>query len=179
MKVITQTNRLTLSTFTEEDTSFIITLLNTPGWLRFIGDRHVRDEVAARGYLTNGPIASYETNGFGLYKVEQRESRTPIGMCGLLKRPYLEGADIGFAFLPEHTGAGYAHEAAAAVLNQARRDFNLPKVLAIVTPGNERSLRLLNKLGFLEKGKIDVHGEQLELLEHSFNDQNHQTFSAR
>jgi [ribosomal protein S5]-alanine N-acetyltransferase len=50
-----KTSRLTLSRLTLSDWSFIIDLLNTPGWLQYIGDRNVRTTEQAEAYLTNGP----------------------------------------------------------------------------------------------------------------------------
>jgi RimJ/RimL family protein N-acetyltransferase len=69
---------------------------------------------------------------------------TLIGMCGLLKREHLDAPDLGYAFLPEAWGRGYAFEAARAVMEEAKRD----RVLALVSPGNAASIRLLEKLGF-------------------------------
>ena len=56
-------------------------------------------------------------------------------------------ADIGFAFLPAHRGAGYAFEAAYETLRHAQQDLGLPRVLAIVTPANRASIALLERLG--------------------------------
>ena len=44
------------------DTEFIIQLLNSPGWLKFIGDRNVKTEDDAKAYLENGPLTSYREN---------------------------------------------------------------------------------------------------------------------
>ena len=111
-----ETQRLFLRAFNVDDAQFVLTLLNEPSFIRYIGDKQVRNVDDARRYLLNGPIASYERHGFGLCAVELRESRTPIGMCGLLKREELPDPDIGFAFLPDFWSKGFAFEAAAAVL---------------------------------------------------------------
>ena len=100
----------------------------------------------ARAYLRNGPIASYRQHGFGLFLVEDAEAQ-PIGFCGLLRRTELPDVDLGFAFLPEHRGNGYALEAAAATLAFAWTELHLTRVVAIVAPDNQRSLGLLGKLG--------------------------------
>src|SRR5688572_4300133 len=110
MAYVLETARLRLREFTLEDTPFIIALLNSPGWLQFIGDRNVRTPEQARGYLEHGPFKSYRENGYGLCLVEQKESGNPVGMCGVLKRDTLDSPDIGFAFLPGFQGQGYALE---------------------------------------------------------------------
>ena len=143
-----QTSRLTVTFFTLSDWPFIIELLNTPGWLQFIGDRNVRNEQQAQAYLTSGPIQSYREFGFGLMKVSLTETGQPIGMCGLLKRETLEQPDIGFAFLPDFAGHGYAFEAASAIIMHAQKSLHAEEIYAIVQSDNKRSISLLEKLHF-------------------------------
>jgi RimJ/RimL family protein N-acetyltransferase len=154
---VLQTERLNLRELTLDDAPFILTLLNEPSFLRFIGDKKVRTLEAARQYLLNGPMASYAQNGFGLNLVELNDSHTPIGMCGLLKREDLPAPDIGFAFLPDFWGKGFAYEAAVAVMSDARKRLKLNRVLAIVNPDNDASIKVLKRLGMtFERDKEDV-----------------------
>ena len=145
---ITETERLRLRKFVVEDAQFVLDLLNQPSFLRFIGDKNVRTVDDAKRYLITGPIDSYQRHGFGLYLVELKDSKAPAGMCGLLKRESLPHVDLGFAFLPQYWGKGYAFEAASAVLAQARDNLGLESILAITDPDNEASIKLLEKLGF-------------------------------
>lgn len=145
---VLETERLILRRLTVDDAQFILTLLNEPSFLRYIGDKKVRNLDDARQYILNGPAASYERNGFGLYAVELKDSHVPIGMCGLLKRDELPDPDVGFAFLPDFWNKGFAFEAAAAVLNYAREKLKHKRVLAIVNHDNTSSIKLLEKLGF-------------------------------
>jgi RimJ/RimL family protein N-acetyltransferase len=142
------TSRLIISRFDLADWPFILELLNTPGWLQFIGDRNVHTEEQAKAYLTNGPIKSYADFGFGLMNVKSQATGQSIGMCGLLKRDTLQHPDIGFAFLPEVAGQGYAFEAATAIIQNAQQDLSIQEICAIVQPDNERSISLLQKLQF-------------------------------
>src|ERR1044071_8753307 len=145
---VLETQRLSLREFTVDDVQFILKLLNQPSFLRYIGDKQVRNLEDARQYILNGPVASYERNGFGLYLVELRESYTPIGMCGFLKREELPDPDIGFAFLPEFWSKGFAFEAAAALMRDARERLKLQRILAITSLDNDASIKLLQRLGF-------------------------------
>ena len=147
MEQILETERLRLRKFNTGDAGFIVELLNSPGWLKFIGDRHVRTEEQAVTYLQNGPMKSYEQNGFGLSLVERKEDGTPIGMCGIIRRDQLEHPDIGFALLPEFAGQGYAREIAGATLTYAREALQVQTICAITLPENVHSIRLLEKLG--------------------------------
>jgi len=145
---VLETARLTLRKLTPGDAPFILELLNDPSFLRYIGDKGVRTREDAVGYINAGPIASYERHGFGLFLVELRDGAVPIGICGLLKRDWLEDVDVGFAFLPRFWSQGYAHEAAAAVLAFGRDTWRLSRILAITSPDNAASIGLLMKVGF-------------------------------
>jgi RimJ/RimL family protein N-acetyltransferase len=144
--LIAETDRLVIRKFIIDDAPFIVELLNTAGWLQFIGDRKVKTINDAENYLLKGPIQSYVDNGFGLYMVELKKGTLPIGMCGLIKRQFLRDPDIGFAFLPEQSGKGYGYESALAVLNFAKEKIGLRKILGITSPENNVSINLLKKL---------------------------------
>jgi len=156
---VLDTERLTLRHLASSDDAFILELLNDPDWVRYIGDRGVRNLEDARAYIQKGPMAMYRRYGLGLYLVVQKVSGAPIGMCGLLKRDALPDADIGFAFLPGYRGRGYALEAARAVIDDAVGRLGLARILALVSPGNESSERLLGKLGMRFEKMIRLPGQ--------------------
>jgi ribosomal-protein-alanine N-acetyltransferase len=146
--IVLETDRLLLRHFEPEDAEFILRLLNEPSFLQNIGDRGVRTLEQASRYLLEGPIRDYERRGYGVYRVVIKESQRPAGLCGLIKRDQFDDVDIGYAFLPEFWSQGFALEAAAAVLDFAWRSVGLEKVIALVSPGNAGSIKLLGKLGF-------------------------------
>ena len=133
---------------TLEDASFFLRLLNEPSWLANIGDRGVRTVADAERYIRNNIWAPYQTHGFGLYAVQLRSHAAPIGLCGLVQRDFLPAPDLGFALLPECCGHGYATEAARAITSHAQVELGIGRLYAIVQHGNERSVRLLERLGF-------------------------------
>ena len=160
------TDRLELAALTLEDAPFILELLNTPGFLRFVGDKGVRDLDGARRYLAAGPLASYARHGLGLLRVSLRQDGAPIGICGLIRREGLADVDLGFALLPSFEGRGYAAEAAAAVLEEGRRRHGLARIVAITDPDNAGSVRVLEKLGFRFERRVELAGEELLLFGH-------------
>jgi RimJ/RimL family protein N-acetyltransferase len=162
---ILETERLLLRELTWADAAFIVTLVNTPGWLTYIGDRNIKTEDQAKEYLINGPMKSYRENGFGLWLVELKETASSIGMCGLLRRDYLEHPDIGFAFLPAYNGKGFAFEAAVATLSYAKAQLNLSTICAITLADNRNSIKLLEKLGmnYIEPVLLPINNEELFL----------------
>jgi RimJ/RimL family protein N-acetyltransferase len=146
--IILDTERLVLRHMSPEtDAEFVLELLNQPSFLQYIGDKGVRTLDDAQQYIRNGPLKSYQQNGFGLYTVELKDNGAPVGISGLVKRDTLPDADIGFAFLPEYWSQGYAIESAVAVMTYARETLGLGRVLAITSPDNERSAKLLGKIG--------------------------------
>lgn len=146
MSVLT-TTRLTLAPLAPDDAAFMLELLNDPAWLRFIGDRGVRSVDQARAYIETGSVQSFARHGFGSFLVRLTATGTPLGVCGLYQRDYLPGPDVGFAFLPSSTGRGYAHEATAALMAHGRAALGLTRFLAICSPDNAASVKLLGKLG--------------------------------
>lgn len=147
MTPVFETERLALRHFTPDNAEFILELLNEPSWIRFIGDKNVRTLDDARNYLVNGPMAMYKRVGFGLFLVELKSSAEAVGMCGLIKRDTLEDVDIGFAFLPRHWGKGYALEAARATMNYGRDVLKLKRIVAITSPDNDSSIKLIERIG--------------------------------
>ena len=164
MTYLLKTDRLVLRHLDIPDAPFILELLNSKGWLEFIGDRNVRTVEDAEAYLLNGPIKSYRENGFGMSLVSLKSDGTSVGACGLLKRDYLDQPDIGFAFLPEYTGEGYGFESASAILTHAKESLKINHVLAFTVPFNVASIKLLEKLGFHFEKVFKIPGEEEELL---------------
>ena len=164
MKYILETERLKLRQFTFDDSKFIIELLNSEGWIKYIGERNVKNEEDAKNYLQNGTLKSYEQNGYGLWLVETKENKIPIGMCGIIHRTELENPDIGFAFLPDFTGKGFAFEIASATINFAKERLKLPVILGITVSYNVNSIQLLTKIGMRFIKTINLPDDPEELM---------------
>jgi RimJ/RimL family protein N-acetyltransferase len=144
---ITSTARLRLRELTYDDAAFVQELVNDPDWIKYIGDRNVHSVEAARGYVDK-IRTGYDKYGFGLWAVEPLEGGATLGLAGLIKRDTLEHADVGFAFLPDARGKGYARESVTGVLVLAHTRFGLGHVLAITDPENSASQRVLETVGF-------------------------------
>ncbi len=158
-RVVLRTERLVLRELDEADAPFIVALLTDPDFVRHIGDRGVRTEADVPAYLARGPAGSYARHGFGLWAVTRKEDGVAIGMCGLVKRDGLDDVDLGYAFLPAGRGRGYAAEAARAVCDHAFRVVGLPRLVAIVSPGNAASVRVLEGAGFRYERMHRLPGE--------------------
>lgn len=136
-------DHLTLEVIEESDNLFMFELLNSDGWIKFIGDRNVSSAGQATEYIRRlmaSPSIEY-------YVVRKKNDDQPVGIISFVKREYLDAHDLGFAFLPQFAGKGMAFEAAETVL-RAKVSEGHPMILATTLPHNERSIGLLMKLGF-------------------------------
>lgn len=158
MTVVCETEKLIVRHFELSDAEFIVRLLNQDSFIRYIADKNVRTEEDAINYLKQGPMASYAKYGFGLSLVVLKQCQTPIGMCGVLKRDELEHPDLGYAFLDEFAGKGYASEAAKQVLASTMSACQLDTVLAVTLPDNLRSNKLLKAVGFEFNQTMELYG---------------------
>lgn len=139
------------------DASFILELLNTPGWKLFIGERNVNDLQDAIAYvqkIIDNPNVTY-------FVVKLHDSNIPVGLLSVIKRDYLPHVDLGFAFLPAYAGKNYAYEAASALLKDPSIIAAYPIVLAISLKDNPRSIRLLERLGMVFDKEIVHDAETL------------------
>ncbi|AXG71756.1 acetyltransferase (GNAT) domain protein [Kordia sp. SMS9] len=164
MKTILETERLRLREFLLDDREFILKLVNTPGWIEFIGDRNIKTPGVAEEYIQDNLQTGYANNGFGLWLIELKATKEPIGMCGLVKRKTLENVDIGFALLPEYARNGYTYEAAKATLKYAKEQLKLDKIVAITDQKNVASIGLLNKIGLHFEKKLELTENDAVLL---------------
>jgi len=163
MAYFIETERLQLREFTLADAPYMLRQLNEPSFIENIADRGVRTLQQAEMYLQNGAITSYEKSGFGFWAVIEKTSGQTIGMCGLVKRDKLPDVDLGYSFLPEYFGNGYAFEAAQACLHVAKQQYQLQTLLAIVNVENTASRNLLEKLGFHYERMMAMYDNEPEL----------------
>ena len=103
-------------------------------------------------------IAQLEQHGFGMLSVDLPESEETIGAAGL---QHLEGGpeiEVGYRFLKEHWGRGYATECAAASLAFGFDEVGLDRIVAVALETNVASRRVLEKCGLREIGVAHVYG---------------------
>ncbi|MCF8239198.1 MAG: GNAT family N-acetyltransferase [Saprospiraceae bacterium] len=154
------TERMSLPSLQAGDAAFLLTLINTPSWIQYIGDRQVHTLEAAEVYLRNGAMQHEQDHGFGMRKMMHTETHELLGICGLVRREGLPLPDLGFALLPEYEGYGYAFEAARSVLTEDTRTWMMTEISAITTPENDRSIALLHRLGFVQDGEVQLPGQE-------------------
>ncbi len=159
-----KTERLLIRPTSEEDAEFLLELLNTPKWLKYIGDRNVKTIEAAREYVQIKILPQLESHGYTNNTVIRKSDFVKIGTCGLYDREGTEGIDIGFAFLPEYEKNGYAYEAAIKLVELAFSEYGISELQAFTTKENIDSQRLLEKLGMMLSGTTFIPNDEEELL---------------
>jgi RimJ/RimL family protein N-acetyltransferase len=158
------TDRLQLRPLSDNeiDSRIILDVLTDPDFVQFVGDRGVRTQEQARGYIRRVYLPMAAANGVGslvcvlkpstLDALEKKAEETAVGICGIFSRSEYPHPDLGFAFLRAFQRQGLAYEAARGVVAYARAKFRShslsPRLLALVNRENCRSLYLLQKLGF-------------------------------
>ena len=157
------TARLRLRRLTLDDAGLMLAVWNDPAFVRYVGDRGIHAIEEARAELQTGALKLYEEYGYGPYRVGLRPADTAIGICGLFRRDGLAEADIGYAVLPAYCGNGYAYEAASAVLEHARSDLGMRRLIAIISPDNAPSIGLIKKLGLRFERMHRMHDEDDEV----------------
>ncbi|UKJ06610.1 GNAT family N-acetyltransferase [Solitalea lacus] len=152
-------DRLVIKELSLTDDAFTFELVNTPGWIRFIGDKNIKSLKDAINYIQkiiNSPNINY-------WVVSLKETCLPIGVVTLIKRDYLDHSDIGFAFLPQYAKNGYAFEAATLVLRDVISNPLHTRILATTLKGNLNSIKLIERLGLKFEKVISVENESLQL----------------
>lgn len=156
--MILETERLLLRKLTLEDAPFIFALVNSSNWLKFIGDKQVKTLKDAEAYIQEKMLDHYAKFGFGFYLVLQKKTHEPIGITGFIKRPSLEHVEVGFAFLPDFEGKGYAFESTHAAMGFGKNTLKIAPIVAITHPENTRSQKLLINIGLQFEGMIQPEG---------------------
>jgi ribosomal-protein-alanine N-acetyltransferase len=155
---IAQTQRLSLHHASEDDAAFIFDLLTDQTFIDNIADKGVKNLDDARAYINDTLIKSYNTHGFGLFLTKLKSDGTPIGLCGLIKRDVFDYPDVGYAFLPQFAGQGYATEAAKGAMAYGKDELGIKRIIAITDPDNKGSIKVLEKLGLHSTQTIDFMG---------------------
>lgn len=159
-----ETDRIILRATNVEDAEMVLTLLNSPKWLQFIGDRNVKTKEAAEKYILDRMRPQQERLGFSNYTLIRKSDSVKLGSCGLYDREGLEGVDIGFALLPDYEKQGYGFEAANRIKQFALEDLAMQTIQGITTKDNIASQNLLKKLGFQLEGLVNLPNDPEELL---------------
>lgn len=145
--MILETERLVIRELTARDAAFVLRLTNEPSFISNIADKGIRSLDDARTFLREGAWTNQARPGLGQFLVELKGDASAAGVCGLMHRQGLDVTDVGFAFLPEFWGNGYALEAASALIEYGRSELGIEAIVGLTTTSNSSSIKVLERLG--------------------------------
>lgn len=159
-----KTERLIIRPTLEQDADLIYQLMNTPKFIKYVGDREINSIEAAEKYIQTKMLPQLHRLGYSSYSLITNKDGEKIGTCGLYNRNGIEGVDIGFGLLPQYEGLGYAYESSNRLMKAAFEEFEIGEVKAITSKENIPSQRLLRKLGLEIIGTTKLPNDNEELL---------------
>ena len=142
----------------------IYQLINSPKFIKYIGDRQLYSVEDAEKYIQDKMLPQLHSLGYSNYSLINKKNGAKIGICGLYDREGLVGIDIGFGILPEYEGLGYAFESSSRIIKAGFEELEISEIKGITNKENISSQCLLVKLGFNFKGTIMLANENDELL---------------
>lgn len=158
-----ESDRLVIQKISTEDAPFFFKLFNSEGWIKNIGNKNIKDLEAVKKHIEDKYLVQYNKYPFGACTVRLKDGTT-IGTCGIYVRPYLDIPDVGFAFLEEYTGNGYAYESSKALMDFVKSTYGIRQFSGITVPENKASIRLLEKLGLKAIKEITAPNDQTPLI---------------
>lgn len=155
-----ETTRTYIREFELNDAEAVLKFNGNPLVTKYTGDAGMVTNIDdAYSVITNVWLKEYKQHGYGRWAVVDKASDKVIGFCGLKYIPEMAMPDIGYRFLPEFWGKGYATETAVATVDYCREQLNITELFGDVMEQNTASVKLLKKLGLKFNGYIVEHGE--------------------
>ena len=159
-----ETERLLIRPTLEKDADLIYQLMNTPKFIKYVGNRNINSIKDAVKYIRNKMLPQLRSDGYSNYSLIIKNNGEKIGTCGLYNRDGIDGVDIGFGLLPQYERFGYAHESSLRLMKAAFEEFKIEEIKAITSKDNISSQRLLEKLGLEIEGTTKLPNVNEELL---------------
>jgi RimJ/RimL family protein N-acetyltransferase len=156
-----ETAHLFLRRFTLDDAEAYLPLISLPEIIRYTGDTPASSVEEAREVLRSRPLRDYVLHGYGRLAVIEKASGRLVGFSGLKYVEELGEVDLGYRFLPDCWGKGYATESARAVMAHGLRELGIRRVVGTVHPDNPASARVLEKLGLRFERMLAPDGDRL------------------
>ena len=160
--MVFETSRLLLRPLTMDDFENFFALYSDVDVMRFIRPPKSREETFL--FLQENIDHYKQQPGYGRWAIIEKESSHFIGIFMLNPSTICKGEiELGYSFLKEYWGRGFATEVAAGGMDYAFIKLGLLELVAITQPGNKASQQVLLKSGFLFTGNMDDNGRIINL----------------
>lgn len=158
MKIL-ETSRLILRSWSLADAERLFEICSDADVMRYIGTgKHYERIEQARDFL-NWAINYERENGFCRWAVIEKDSGFIIGSCGFARPNGAEEVELGYLFVREKWGKGYATEAAIACLRYGFGKLDFREIIAMTALDNSASRNVLEKIGFVKRGVEKIGNE--------------------
>ena len=144
-----ETPRLLLSPTQPADLDAWTAMFQDEETCRFIGGVQP-PSLAWRSFMTM--FGAWRADGFAMFSVLERDTGRWIGRCGPWTPPLWPGTEVGYSFVRDSWGRGYATEAAAAAMDWAVDTLGWTDIIQTISPENIGSQRVAAKLGAVNRG---------------------------
>jgi RimJ/RimL family protein N-acetyltransferase len=153
-----ETRRLVIRSFASSDAPDYAALVADPEVMQYIGDGSAVDAAQAKAYVENC-VENERTLGFARYVLELRNTNNFIGICGFA---LIDGyVDFGYRIARKYWGNGYVNEAAPALIRYGFERLGFESIVAIAYSENQRSIRVMEKLGFEYERPDTLNGHRV------------------
>ena len=137
-----ETSRLLLRRPTQKDVGILSNLWRNEQVQQFMGGLLSQEDAEARMI---GILNQWDENKVGLWAVCERDENNLVGLCGF--GMFESETELIYKLFPAFWGRGYATEAATACLAYGFQTLELDRIIGITQDSNQRSQRILEKLG--------------------------------
>ena len=158
--MLIETERLILRMFRESDFEDYLQIFSDPEVTRYIGSGKAIERSPA--WMSMAAIfGHWQLRGYGVLAVEERASKVVVGRIGFLNPEGWPGFELGWILNRNYWGKGYATEGAKALLDYGFRELKRDRIVSLIHPGNNRSIRVAEKLGEKLQDKTEVYGKEV------------------
>ena len=155
--VTLETERLRLRFMEERDLDAIAAIFADAETMKYIGTGIVFNRNETWRSISS-VLGHWLMKGHGMWTVETRATGEVVGRVGSMDPEGWPGFELGWVLGRDHWGKGYAIEGARACLDYAFGPLRRERVISLIRPGNDRSVRVAEKLGFVRDGMVELLG---------------------
>lgn len=158
---ILRTRRCLVREITVEDVDELYEIYKDREITRYM-ENLFEDKEEEREYTRKYIENMYGFYGFGMWIVERLDNGRIIGRAGLNVREDYEDVELGYIIRKDEQGNGYGTEVCRGILQYAMEELEVQALNAFIHPENIQSIKLIQKLNFEKKERVNLEGRNLD-----------------
>ena len=159
-----QTPRLRMRAWRNDDLEAYAPMCADAEVMRYIGTGVTQTRAEAWRAMA-AFLGHWQLRGYGMWAVERKDNRALVGRVGFINPEGWPGLELGWLLGRQHWGKGYAIEAASAALAWGQDALGMKRVISLIRPGNERSVKVALALGSKLNGETELLGGKVLVYE--------------